>query len=301
MSDHCNTCNCYAGCRGRTGSSAGFAPHKGGSRVIPRGGQAGNSCRMPGQRSWGCGCCKDWDHCISCNCYWEHAAAPTTVFSHISEADVDEGIRQEAEQKARKREEMGGMDEEDIVTPSPDEPIPSASSMSASQLSHGAAWRERGREAEDWIEQDIVAAGADELSQTLAELGRALALADQEDRHWEEHSGHLQEQVDQEATAMTQLENELMHSIKQPLGRLAWKRPRGVKVLKLQRQKLRRRLSSLLSRRKNAAPKGRPPRGRARGKMLSKARRKRGKARGERARNHGAKRSRKGPPLVVHS
>ena len=131
---------------------------------------------------------------------------------------MEEGIRQEAEQRARKRDEMGGMDEEDIVTPSPDEPIPSESSMSASQLSHGAAWRKRGREAEDRIEGDIVAADAHELSQTLAELGRALALADQEDRHWEEHSGHLQEQVDHEAAALTHLEDELTHSFEQIFG-----------------------------------------------------------------------------------
>ena len=44
-------------------------------------------------------------------------------FSHISEADVEEGIRQEAEQRARERDEMRGMDAEDIFTPSPDEPL----------------------------------------------------------------------------------------------------------------------------------------------------------------------------------
>ena len=43
-------------------------------------------------------------------------------FSHISEVDVEEGIRQEAEQRARERDEMRGMDAEDIFTPSPDEP-----------------------------------------------------------------------------------------------------------------------------------------------------------------------------------
>jgi hypothetical protein len=36
------------------------------------------------------------------------------------EVDVEEGIRQEAEQRARERDELGGLDELDIFTPSPD-------------------------------------------------------------------------------------------------------------------------------------------------------------------------------------
>ena len=135
-------------------------------------------------------------------------------FSHISEVDVEEGIRQEAEQRARERDEMRGMDAEDIFTPSPDEPTPPFCSSSESESSF-EAWRRRGREAKDRIEEDIAAADAHDLSQTLAELVRALALSGQEERHWEEHSEHLQEQVDQEAAGMTQLEIEIAHSIEQ--------------------------------------------------------------------------------------
>ena len=75
-------------------------------------------------------------------------------FSHISEADVEEGIRQEAEQRAREREEMRGMDAEDIFTPSPDEPTPPFCSSSESESSF-EAWRRMGREAKDRIEEDI--------------------------------------------------------------------------------------------------------------------------------------------------
>ena len=55
-------------------------------------------------------------------------------FSHISEVDVEEGIRQEAEQRARERDEMRGMDAEDIFTPSPDEPTPPFCSSSESGI-----------------------------------------------------------------------------------------------------------------------------------------------------------------------
>ena len=113
------------------------------------------------------------------------------------------------------RAELGGLDEEDIVTPSPGEPTPSESSESGSQLSHGASWRKRGREASDRMEEDVAASDAQELSRTLAELSRGLALAGQEDRHWEEHMEQLQEQVDQEAAALSQLQVWLADSFEQ--------------------------------------------------------------------------------------
>ena len=65
-------------------------------------------------------------------------------FSHISEADVEEGIRQEAEQRARERDELGGLDELDIFTPSPDEPQPTESSSSPSELSPRSGMEEAG-------------------------------------------------------------------------------------------------------------------------------------------------------------
>ncbi len=115
--------------------------------MIPGRAHAVNRCRNPRQHSWGCGCCKDWDHCSSCNCYWQHDTALETDFSHIAEADVEEGIRLEAEQRASYRDELGGLDEIDIFTPSPDEPQPSESSLSASEPSFREVWRRQGQEA----------------------------------------------------------------------------------------------------------------------------------------------------------
>ena len=205
MWNHCSTCNCYA----RAASSSGVAPRSGGRRVDPRGARGANSCRDPRRHSWGCGCCKDWDHCSSCNCYWQHDAALETDYSHILEVDVEEGIRQEAEQRARERDELGGLDVRDIFTPSPDEPQPTESSSSPSELSHGAAWRRRGREARNRRDGDIAAAVAHDESQVLEELEQALVDADQEAKKWEEHREHLQEQVDLEAGAVMQLQMEL--------------------------------------------------------------------------------------------
>ena len=138
---------------------------------------------------------------------------------------MEEGIIQEKEQRDRRHAELGGLEEIDILTASPDEPQPSpSSSTSQSELSYGTGWmsrlarpwkdeRRRRQDAEARIEREIEAAIADDQCRTIEELDRAVAMASQDERRWEEHREHLEQateaQAASEAVAMTQLQDEM--------------------------------------------------------------------------------------------
>ena len=96
-------------------------------------------CANPGRHSWGCGCCRVWDHCATCNCYWHDIDAD---FSHIQEQDVEEGIIQDVERIDRRHAELGGLEEEDILSQSPDEPEPS---FSSTQGRDNGPWEDKRR------------------------------------------------------------------------------------------------------------------------------------------------------------
>ena len=91
-------------------------------------------------------------------------------------------------------------------------------------MSYGTGWmsrlarpwkdERRGRqEAEARIEHEIEAAIADDQGRTIEELDRAVAMASQDERRWEEHREHLEQateaQAASEAVAMTQLQDEM--------------------------------------------------------------------------------------------
>ena len=137
---------------------------------------------------------------------------------------MEEGIIQENEHGDRRRDDLGGLEEIDILTPSPDEPQQSGSSTSQSELSQGAGWmsrfarpwreeRRRRQEAETKTDRDIAAAVAHDQCRTIEELDRALALGSPEERRWEEHRDHLERlteaQAASEAVVVAQLQDEM--------------------------------------------------------------------------------------------
>ena len=106
--NHCSTCNCLARAERSSVHIPEGAAHQGSAvRASPV-----RVCANPGRHSWGCGCCRVWDHCATCNCYWHDSDAD---FSHIQEQDVEEGIVQDVERIDRSHAELGGLDEEDIL------------------------------------------------------------------------------------------------------------------------------------------------------------------------------------------
>ena len=140
-------------------------------------------CANPGVHSWACGCCRVWDHCATCNCYWYSSGRD---FAHIHEQDVEEGIVQDLEHLDRMRAELGGLDEEDIISEIPEEPEVDCSITQEMDWmdKYNGPWEDKRRRyesAEDRQDDDIAACVRDDECVCGVELHRALAMAAQED------------------------------------------------------------------------------------------------------------------------
>ena len=139
----------------------------------------------PGVHSWACGFCRVWDHCATCNCYWYSSGRD---FAHIHEQDVEEGIVQDLEHLDRMRAELGGLDEEDIISEISEEPeVDFSITQEVDWMDkYNGPWedkRRRAQGAECRQDDDIAACVREHERSCVSVLRRALATAGQEEHY----------------------------------------------------------------------------------------------------------------------